>query len=346
MSHLKNKHSHKFNSVSKRQLNVGINGFGRIGRQILRMNKNLNVVAINSPANIQTAIHLLKYDSVHGVYKGDVSIDKDGIQLNHKKIHYVSYAQPQNIPWNKWNVDVVLECSGMFKQRKDLEGHFKGKAKQVILAYPAAAAVDATLIYGVNHQQYQKEHLIISLGSCTTNCLAPMVKTLHQHFCIEELFFTTTHAYTLDQKLLDSTHKKDLRRARAAALSMIPTSTGASAALNNIFPELKNKIAGMAVRVPTPNVSLVDLVFRAKKPLDTHHIKESFLSAQNSNLKNILYCETNELVSIDFSGSPYSCIVDMPSIAAGNQMAKILAWYDNESGFAQRMIDFTHYLSC
>ena len=346
MSNLKNKNSHKFNSVSKRQLNVGINGFGRIGRQILRMNKNLNIVAINSPANIQTAMHLFKYDSVHGVYPGEVSANKNSIQLNHKKIHYISYAQPQDIPWSKWNVDVVLECSGVFKQKKDLEGHFKGGAKQVILAYPAVTAVDTTLIYGVNHQQYQKEHLIISLGSCTTNCLAPMVDVLHRHFHIEELFFTTTHAYTLDQKLLDSTHKKDLRRARAAALSMIPTSTGASTTLSNIFPELKNKINGMAVRVPTPNVSLVDLVFRTRQPMDAKRISESFLSAQEKDLKSILYCETNELVSIDFSGSPYSCIVDMPSIVTGDRMAKILAWYDNESGFAQRMIDFTRFLSC
>ena len=185
-----------------------------------------------------------------------------------------------------------------------------------------------------------------SLGSCTTNCLAPMVKVLKDYFHIEELFFTTTHAYTLDQKLLDSTHKKDLRRARAAALSMIPTGTGASATLNSIFPTLQGKIQGMAVRVPTPNVSLVDLVFRVQKLMDVHQLRKVFLSAQEKDLKNILYCETNELVSIDFSGSPYSCIVDMPSIMVGDHMAKMLAWYDNESGFAQRMIDFTQYLSC
>ncbi len=328
-----------------RKLNIGINGFGRIGRQVLRMNKDLNIVVVNSPANVHTAAHLFKYDSVHGVYPGKVSVDKKSINFNHEKIHYISYAQPQDIPWSQWDVDVVLECSGLFTQKKDLEGHFKGGAKRVVLAYPAAAA-DVTIIQGVNHQQFQKKHRMISLGSCTTNCLAPMVKVLKDHFHIEELFFTTTHAYTLDQKLLDSTHKKDLRRARAAALSMIPTSTGASATLNSIFPTLKGKMQGMAVRVPTPNVSLVDLVFRVQKPMDVHQLRKVFLSAQEKDLKNILYCETNELVSIDFSGSPYSCIVDMPSIMAGDHMAKMLAWYDNESGFAQRMIDFAQYLSC
>ena len=321
---------------------MGINGFGRIGRCLFRLALDyLDIVVINSRSSIEMAAHLLKYDSVHGPYKKSISIKDNIIQVGEKQIPYCSYSYPDEIPWGKWGVDWVLECSGKFKKRKDLQGHFKGGAKKVFVSAPAEGE-DFTLVYGVNESSYQKEkHNIISNASCTTNCLAPLMKVLDEQFKIEELMFTTVHSYTQDQKLLDSSHKKDLRRARAAALSMIPTSTGAANMLTRIFPHLNGRVKGMAVRVPTANVSLVDMVFRTQKKTSVKDINSSFLFAEKGSLKGILACEEKNLVSVDFNGSLYSCVVDLPSTVQGEgELIKVIAWYDNEMGFSQRMIDF------
>ncbi|MDE0119320.1 MAG: type I glyceraldehyde-3-phosphate dehydrogenase [Bdellovibrionales bacterium] len=332
-----------------KKLRIGINGFGRIGRCLFRLGlEKLDIVAVNSRSSIEVASHLLKYDSVHGIYKKNISCMKDKIKIDEKQVAYCAYSHPSQIPWDQWNVDLVLECSGVFKERADLQAHFRKGVKRVFVSAPTKGD-DFTLIYGVNQDVFNPEqHKIISNGSCTTNCLVPVIKVLDEHFKIQDLMFTTIHSYTQDQKLLDSSHKKDLRRARAAALSMIPTSTGATNALARIFPHLKGKIGGMAVRVPTANVSLVDLVFRPlmnTKTVGVQDVNSAFLSAEETNLKGVLACEKQELVSMDFNGNPYSCIVDLPStIVLQEGLIKILAWYDNETGFSQRMMDFIVHL--
>ena len=332
-----------------KQLKVGINGFGRIGRILLRKGwDTANIVAINSPSPIEMATHLLKYDSVHGVFSKNIQAHakESCIQIENKRIHYGTYTHPSEIPWKEWGVDLVLECSGVFKKREDLEAHLKSGAKRVFVAAPVPND-DFTLIYGLNESTYDSEdHKIISNGSCTTNCLAPMVQVLNDRFKIQEMMFTTVHSYTMDQKLLDSSHKKDLRRARAAALSMVPTSTGAVGALCRVFPEMRGKINGLAVRVPTANVSLVDMVFQPRIKANGEEVNQALLSASEKEpLKNILYCETQDLVSVDFNGSPYSCIIDLPStMVLEGGLIKVLAWYDNETGFSQRMLDFIQYI--
>ena len=328
-----------------KKLRVGINGFGRIGRCLLRLGfDDLDIVAINSRSSVEMAAHLLQYDSVHGTYGKEISAKENTIQVDNKTIAYCSYSHPSEIPWDQWEVDLVLECSGVFKKREDLLGHFKGGAKRVFVAAPIAGD-DFTLIYGVNHNFFQPEkHKLISNGSCTTNCLAPLVKVLDENFKIQDLMFTTVHSYTQDQKLLDSSHKKDFRRARAAALSMIPTSTGATNTLVRIFPRLKGKINGMAVRVPTANVSLVDMVFRPQMKMNVKDVNEAFLSAEKKDLKRVLACEEKPLVSVDFNGSLYSSIVDLSStMVTEDGLVKVLAWYDNETGFSQRMVDFINH---
>ena len=326
---------------------VGINGFGRIGRCLLRLGlEDLDIVAINSRSSVKMAAHLLQYDSVHGTYGKKVLAKENGIQMGSKEIAYCSYSHPSEIPWNQWEVDLVLECSGVFKTKEDLEGHFKGGAERVFVAAPITGD-DFTLIYGVNHNSFKpEEHKIISNGSCTTNCLAPLVKVLDENFKLQELMFTTVHSYTQDQKLLDSSHKKDLRRARAAALSMIPTSTGATKTLMRVFPHLKGKVNGMAVRVPTANVSLVDMVFQTQVKASVKEVNEAFLSAETKDLEGVLACEEKPLVSVDFNGSLYSSIVDLPSTMVTEEgLIKVLAWYDNETGFSKRMINFIeHFL--
>lgn len=330
-------------------LKVGINGFGRIGRVLFRKGwDKINIKAINSPSPMEMAAHLLKYDSVHGVFNEDIKAHpkESYIQVNQKKIHYGTYVHPSEVPWKKWGVDLVLECSGVFKKREDLEAHLKSGAERVFVAAPVSND-DFTLIYGLNESSYESgNHKIISNGSCTTNCLAPMVKVLNNKFKIQEMMFTTVHSYTMDQKLLDSSHKKDLRRARAAALSMVPTSTGAVGALCRIFPEMRGKINGLAVRVPTANVSLVDMVFRPRIKANVEEVNQALLTASESGpLKDVLYCETQDLVSVDFNGSPYSCIIDLPStMVLEGGLIKVLAWYDNETGFSQRMLDFIQYI--
>ena len=325
---------------------IGINGLGRIGRMLVRLNEisphpKLKIKAINSRADLETAAHLLQYDSVHGRFPQKVSVQNNMLCAGNQQIHYTSFPRPQDIPWQKWGVDVVLECSGVFKTRSCLQGHLNQGAKKVLIAYPAPAA-DEVVIYGLNHTKYNPRHSLISFASCTTNCLAPLIQVLDKAFKVEALMFTTVHSYTLDQKLLDSAHK-DLRRARAGGLSIIPTGTGAAAALTPLFPHLKNKITGLAVRVPTPNVSLVDAVFRLKNQPSQKAIKQTLLSSAQGSLKGVLYCESAPLVSADFCGSTFSCIVDMPSVSVlEDGMVKILAWYDNETGFSQRMLNFIH----
>ncbi len=328
-----------------KKLRIGINGFGRIGRCLCRLGlEELDIVAINSRSSVEMATHLLQYDSVHGTYGKEISAKENIIQVNNKKIAYCSYSHPSEIPWNQWEVDLVLECSGVFKTKEDLQGHLKGGAKRVFVAAPVTGD-DFTLIYGVNHNSFKpEEHKIISNGSCTTNCLAPLVKVLNESFKIQDLMFTTVHSYTQDQKLLDSSHKKDLRRARAAALSMIPTSTGATKTLMRVFPDLKGKVNGMAVRVPTANVSLVDMVFRTQVKAGVQEINEAFLSAEKKDLKGVLACEGKPLVSVDFNGSLYSSVVDLSSTMVTEEgLIKVLAWYDNETGFSQRMINFINH---
>ena len=341
------------NQLSKGQkMKIGINGFGRIGRALLRLShesnrhEQLQIVAVNSRSSLKMACHLLKYDSVHGVYKKPVIATDKGIKVGKQEVIYCSHSHPSEIPWDKWNVDLVLECSGAFKKREDLEQHFKPGVKRVLVSAPIKSA-DFTLIYGVNHQDFQPEkHKIISLGSCTTNCLSPLIQVLDRHFKIQDLMFTTVHAYTQDQKLLDSAHKKDVRRARSAGLSIIPTTTGAEESLSLIFPWLKGRIKGGALRVPTANVSLVDMVLRLKKPAHRDSIHQAFQKAEAGELKGILACEKEELVSVDFNGSLSSAIVDLSSTRVTEEgLVKILAWYDNETGFSGRLLDFALKLS-
>jgi glyceraldehyde 3-phosphate dehydrogenase len=328
---------------------VGINGFGRIGRVMFRAGfERVDVVGINDTADAETLAHLLKYDSIHGIFPGHVEAEgNEAIIVNGKRIPLSNTKDPAQIPWGKWGANIVLECTGALKKKDDALKHIKaGGAKRVVVSAPADDA-DFTFVYGVNHQAYDpKTHQIISNGSCTTNCLAPLAKVLNDTFGIEHGLMTTVHSYTNDQRILDAGHK-DLRRARAAALSMIPTSTGAAKAIGLVLPELKGKLHGTSVRVPTPNVSLVDLTVTFKKDVTVESVNEALIKASHSGpLKGILVCEKQELVSCDFNGNPASSTIDLPStMVIGNRMAKVLSWYDNETGFSHRMIDLTLYVA-
>lgn len=329
-------------------MRIGINGLGRIGRRLFRQalglqKKDLNVVVVNTPSSVDMLAHLLKYDSVHGMWKVPLRLEDKSLWVGTHQVDCVFYPHPSGIPWDKWGVDWVWECSGCFKTREDLKGHFKKGVKKVFVAAPTRGE-DLTLIYGVNHKNYNPEiHHLISNGSCTTNALAPLVGVMDKNFGLEEVMFCTVHAYTLDQKLLDSSHKKDKRRARASALSIVPTGTGAEETLTKIFPSLEGRLTGQALRVPVANVSLLDVVVRTKKPTQTSDLNQAFLAAGTGDLKGVLHCETQELVSVDFNGSPYSCVVDLASTKGQGRFFRVLAWYDNETGFSQRMLDFTRY---
>ncbi len=326
---------------------VGINGFGRIGRSYLRIalkNKNIDVVAVNDLTDAKTLAHLFKYDSVHGVYPGKVSHTDDSIIVDGKKIKVLSEPDPAKLPWKKLKVDVALESTGRFRAREDAEKHLKAGAKKVIISAPAKNP-DITIVLGVNQDAYNpKEHHIISNASCTTNCLAPIVKVIHDNFGIQKGLMTTIHAYTNDQRILDLPHK-DLRRARAAALSMIPTTTGAATAVTLVIPELKGKLDGMAIRVPTPNVSVVDFTALVEKETSEEKVNEVMRKASRGKLRKILHYSEEELVSIDFNHTPYSAIFDAPStkVIDGN-LVKVLAWYDNEWGYANRLVDLTAFI--
>jgi glyceraldehyde 3-phosphate dehydrogenase len=326
---------------------VGINGFGRIGRNILRASFNelgLDFVAINDITDAKTLAHLLQYDSVHGRLNTEVKAEKDALVVNGKRIQILQERTPAKLPWKALNVEVVLECSGLFTDRDQAAAHLTAGAKKVLVSAPSKRA-DITLCYGVNHPSYDAAtHHVVSNASCTTNCLAPLAKVLHDTFGIKRGLMTTVHAYTNDQRILDLPHS-DIRRARAAALSMIPTSSGAASAIGEVLPQLKGKLDGMAIRVPTANVSVVDLVAELEKPASVAAVNEAIRTAAEGSLKGILrYCD-EELVSVDFNGSPYSSIFDSAlTKVMDNNFVKMLSWYDNEWGFSNRMRDVALYL--
>ena len=325
-------------------IKVGINGFGRIGRNVLRAawaNHDIEFVAVNDITNSATLAHLLKYDSVHGRFGEQVSTEKDALVIGNHRVRVLSETDPAKLPWRELGVQIVLECSGRFTARDKAAIHLTNGAQKVVISAPAKGA-DLTMCYGVNHSAYRKDqHHIISNASCTTNCLAPVAKVLHERFGIRRGLMTTVHAYTNDQRILDLQHE-DLRRARAAALSMIPTTTGAARAVGEVLPDLKGKLDGMAVRVPTANVSIVDLVAELEKSTTEAEINQAMQQAAEGPLKGILaYCN-EPLVSTDFNGSPFSSIFDsaLTKVLGGN-FVKVLSWYDNEWGFSKRMCDVT-----
>lgn len=327
---------------------VAINGFGRIGRNILRAslhNKEIDFVAINDITDAKTLAHLLKYDSVFGILDADIRATENSIVINGKEIKITSEKDPAKLPWKELKVDVALECTGLFTNREKAEGHLTAGAKKVIISAPAKNE-DITICMGVNNEKYDPaKHNIISNASCTTNCLAPVAKVLSDKFGIVKGLMTTVHAYTNDQRILDLPHK-DLRRARAAALSMIPTSTGAAKAVSLVLPELKGKLDGMAVRVPVPDVSLVDLVAELEKPATAEELNAAFKEAAEGKMKGVLQYTEEPLVSIDFTGNSHSSILDgLSTKVMGNNMVKVLSWYDNEWGFSCRMRDLVLYIN-
>jgi glyceraldehyde 3-phosphate dehydrogenase len=323
-------------------IRVGINGFGRIGRNVFRAcldERGLEFVAVNDITDAKTLAHLLKYDSVHGTLERDVRADKDGLAVDGRKLRVLAERDPAKLPWKELGVDLVLECSGLFTDRDKAAKHVEAGARKVIISAPAKGA-DLTVCMGVNDGAYEPgKHAVISNASCTTNCLAPIAKVLHESFGIRRGLMTTIHSYTNDQRILDLPHE-DLRRARAAALSMIPSSTGAARAIGLVLPALNGKLDGMAVRVPTPNVSLVDLTVELEKPATEEKVNAAMKTAAAGALKGILlYCEES-LVSVDFNGTPYSSILDSQLTRVMDQtFCKVLSWYDNEWGFSNRMRD-------
>ena len=327
---------------------IGINGLGRIGRMVVRSiveskNKNIEIKHINNRTNSENSSQLLKYDSIHGKFNADISFNEKNLFINKKKIYFSQETELNKIDWKKNDVDIVLECTGKNNSKEKSFQHIKNGAKKIIVSAPCKNA-DKTIVFGVNHKSVSKKDLVISSASCTTNCLAPVAYVLNEKFKIEKAFMTTIHSYTSDQRLLDNSHK-DLRRARSAGQSIVPTSTGASKALGEIIPELKGKIEGLAMRVPTPNVSLVDLVFNSKNKLSVKKINESFIKASKKELKNVLDTTEEKLVSIDFNHNPNSAIVDLSlTSVVGDNMGKVSAWYDNEWGFASRMCDLAEYI--
>ena len=326
---------------------VGINGFGRIGRNIMRAalnDKNIDVVAVNDLTSAHTLAHLLKYDSVLGNLQAKVEARADSIAVDGDEFKVLSLKDPAQLPWKDLGVDIVLESTGLFTNRDAAAKHIAAGAKKVVITAPAKGP-DITLVLGVNEDQYDPaKHQIISNASCTTNCLAPLAKVLHQSFGIQKGWMTTIHSYTNDQNLLDLPHK-DLRRARAAALSMIPTTTGAALAVGEVLPELKGKLDGFAMRVPTPNVSVVDLNAIVGKNTTGDEVNAALAAAANGPMKGILAVSTEELVSIDFKGNPHSSIIDAPytKVMDGN-FVKVLSWYDNEWGYSNRCVDLLRLL--
>jgi len=326
---------------------VAINGFGRIGRLVFRAgykNKDVEFVAVNDITDAHTLAHLLKYDSVHGTMDGDVKAKDDAIVVNGKEIKSYAIREPENLPWKELGVDVVLESTGRFTDRAGAERHMKAGAKKVVISAPAKGP-DVTFVLGVNQEVYDKtKHHVISMGSCTTNCLAPIVKILQKEFGIEYGLMTTIHAFTNDQVVLDEPHK-DLRRARAASLSMIPTTTGAAKAISEVIPELKGKLDGLAIRVPVPNVSIVDIVLTLSKNTTKDEVNGKFKEYAAGPMKGILLCSDEPLVSRDFNGNPHSSIVDLANTnVIGGKMVKVLSWYDNEWGFSNRMLELLSFI--
>jgi glyceraldehyde 3-phosphate dehydrogenase len=323
---------------------IAINGFGRIGRMVFRqaiLQNDINVVAINATYPPETLAHLIKYDTNHGTFSADVIVEENALIVNGKRVQLVSDRDPLNLPWKEMNIDIVIEATGKFNERERAALHLQAGAKKVILTAPGKNE-DITIVMGVNEDQLNIEkHDIISNASCTTNCLAPVAKVLNDTFGIENGLMTTVHAYTNDQMNLDNPHK-DLRRARACAQSIIPTSTGAAKALSLVLPELKGKLHGLSLRVPTPNVSLVDLVVDLKTDVTVEEVNAAFIEASEGAMKGILGFTTEPLVSIDFNTDPHSAIVDgLTTMVIGSRKVKVLAWYDNEWGYSARVLDLT-----
>lgn len=333
---------------NSKPIQIGINGFGRIGRNILRLalkHSNFKIIAINDLSKPEVNAHLLKYDSVHGVLPASLRLEGEYLQVGSQNIKLLSEKDPTKLPWKALGVDIVLECTGIFTDREKAALHLAGGAKKVIISAPSKDA-DLTMVYGINHTSYDaKKHHVVSNASCTTNCLAPVAKVLDEAFTIECGSMTTVHSYTNDQQLLDLAHK-DLRRARAAALSMIPTSTGAAKAIGLVLPQLKGKMDGISIRVPTPNVSLVDLAVNVTKSTTKEEVNQKLKEASTAGLKNILGFSTEPLVSTDFNGDERSSIVDAElTNVLGGKFVKVTAWYDNEIGFSARMLDLTTYVA-
>jgi len=328
-------------------LKIGINGFGRIGRMVLRSiiennRKDLDIVAINNRANAEVSSFLLKHDTIHGELKAKINHSEKSIEINEKKISMIHETEISKIDWKKYKIDVVLECTGKFNTKEKSAQHIKSGAKKVLVSAPCKGAIN--IIFGVNQKTLKNSDQVISAASCTTNCLAPVAKVINDNFGIERGFMTTIHSYTTDQKLLDNSHK-DLRRARSAPNSIIPTSTGATKSLGDVIPELKGKVEGISIRVPTPNVSLVEFIFSSKKNISVEEINNLLLKASKSELKNILDTSNEHLISVDFNHNPHSAIVDLSlTKVIETKMAKISAWYDNEWGFACRMCDLANYI--
>jgi len=329
---------------------VAINGFGRIGRNfmrcwLLRENSPIEVVAINDTSDPKTNAHLLKYDSMLGQLDADISADQDSLIVNGKVIKCTSDRNPENLPWGAWEIDLVVEATGVFTKREGAAKHITAGAKKVMITAPGKGD-DGTFVMGVNHENYNPHTMeVVSNASCTTNCLAPVVKILHEEFGIVQGMMTTTHSYTGDQRLLDASHR-DLRRARAAALNIVPTSTGAAKAVAQVIPDLKGKLNGIAMRVPTPNVSVVDFVAQVEKPTIAQQVNEVLKAASEGKMKGIIDYSELPLVSGDYAGSNASSIVDAElTMVMGGNMIKVIAWYDNEWGYSQRVLDLAEYMA-
>ncbi len=329
---------------------VGINGFGRIGKAVLKASlekeSNIEIVAINSTSGPERHAHIYKYDSIYGTVKEDVKPIENGLVVGDKTISFTAFRNPEEIPWAEMGVEIVIESTGIFLTKEDASRHLQGGAKKVILSAPAKSGEDITIVMGVNEKDYDPDkHHIISNASCTTNCLAPVVKVLEESFGIESGLMTTIHAYTNDQKILDLPHK-DLRRARAAAVSIIPTTTGAARAVAKVLPQLDGKLNGMAMRVPVPVGSAVDLVVNLKKPATPEEVNAKFKEAAEGPMEGVLGYSEEPLVSIDYKMDPRSSIVDaLSTMKIGEKMVKVLSWYDNEWGYSYRIVDLANYIA-
>ncbi|MFA5069975.1 MAG: type I glyceraldehyde-3-phosphate dehydrogenase [Patescibacteria group bacterium] len=329
---------------------IAINGFGRIGRPVLKIlleKKNLEVAAVNDLTDVKTLAHLLKYDSSYGIYNHEVNYDENSLSVDGKKIRVLAEKDPSKLPWRDLGVDIVLECTGLFTDYEKATIHLSAGAKKVILSAPSKSREIKTFVLGVNEEDYKPDtDHIISNASCTTNCLAPVVKVLHDSFVVEKGLMTTVHSYTNDQRLLDLPHE-DLRRARAAALNIIPTTTGAAKTVAKVIPELAGKLDGLSLRVPTATVSIVDFVCEVKKPTNKEEVNRLFIKeAKSARLKGILGVSNEELVSMDYKGNPYSSIVDLSlTDVLGGNLVKVVAWYDNEWGYAMRLAEISELVA-
>ena len=331
-------------------IRVAINGFGRIGRNFLRCwlqreNSNIDIVGINNTSEPSTAAHLLKYDSLLGRLDADIHADKTAMTIDGRVIKCVSDRNPLNMPWKEWDVDLVIESTGVFVTEEGASKHIQAGAKKVLITAPGKGGNVATYVMGVNDGEFDKDAKILSNASCTTNCLAPVVKVLHENFGIVKGTMTTTHSYTGDQRLLDASHR-DPRRARSAAVNIVPTTTGAAKAVALVIPEMKGKLNGIALRVPTPNVSIVDLVVEVAKPTITEQVNDAFKKASETHMKGILGYTEEPLVSIDYRGMDDSCMLDSSlTLVMDGNMVKVVAWYDNEWGYSQRVLDLAELVS-